>query len=574
MNDLTQPAHAQARPTRTASSIVGRSAFLSLLEDEGVDYLFGNPGSTELAIMAALHDHPDIRYVLGLQESIVVAMADGYARASNKLTACNVHVAPGLGNAMGSLFNAKWYGSPMILTAGQHEQGHSLNEPMLYGALVPIAEPMVKWAVEVTRLQDLPLIMRRAAKVALTPPTGPVFISLPGDVLNETATLDLGARTRVDAATRPSDAALENLAQTLLRAQRPVIVSGHEVCVHDALAEVAKLSETIGAGVYQQTVPYSGQALSEHPAYLGSLTRNQRLVHDTLAPYDLLLLVGTDQLRMSIYSPIDPMPAGMPIVQIGERAWELGKSYAAQIALNANVKETLHALLPVLERKISAAQRERAAANLKAIAAKNWSVQRAALLEQVKANASAKPLEPRWLMSRIVQTLPRDAIVVEEALTSAFSLLNFLPIRGAHDFYGLASGGIGFAMAGAIGIQLAQPQRRVVAIVGDGSAMYSIQALWTAAHFKLPITYIIANNASYRILKERVLPYQKEQREPKFIAMDMREPRIDFVQLAQSMGVSALRVSEAQALDAALSAAYGQNGPMLIDVAVQDGFGG
>jgi benzoylformate decarboxylase len=281
-------------------------------------------------------------------------------------------------------------------------------------------------------------------------------------------------------------------------------------------------------------------------------------------------LLGTDMLRMSIYSPVDPMPAGMPIVQIGERAWELGKSYAAEIAINANVKETLRALLPVLEQRIDAQRRERAAQNLKAIAANNWSVQRAAALEQVRASANAKPIEPKWLMSRIADTLPRDAIVVEEALTSAFSLLNFLPMRGARDFYGLASGGIGFAMAGAIGIQLAQPRRRVVAIVGDGSAMYSIQALWSAAHLKLPITYIIANNASYRILKERVMPYQKEA---KFIAMDLRDPRIDFVALAQSMGVRATRVSEPQALDSALADAYRSSGPTLVDVTVHDGFG-
>ncbi|MEO5862148.1 MAG: thiamine pyrophosphate-dependent enzyme [Burkholderiales bacterium] len=559
MNDLSKP----------IQTMIGRSAFLTLLLDEGIDYLFGNPGTTELPIMAALHDHPDLRYVLGLQESVVVAMADGYARASNKLTACNVHVAPGLGNAMGSLFNAKWYGSPMILTAGQHEQGHSLNEPMLYAPLVPIAEPMVKWAVEVTRLQDLPLIMRRAAKVALTPPTGPVFISLPGDILNAEAALDLGERSRVDAATRPSDAALETLADRLLRAQRPLLVAGHEVSVHDALHEVAQLAETLGAGMYQQTVPYSAQCLSEHPASLGSLTRSQRQVRAALEPFDLLFLIGADMLRMSIYSPVDPMPPGMPIIQISERAWEIGKSYSTEIALNVNVKETLRALLPVLERRINAQQRERAVHNLKAIAANNWSVQRASALEQVRAAAPAKPIDPKWLMSRIVETLPRDAIVVEEALTSAASLLSFLPIRGARDYYGLASGGIGFAMAGAIGIQLAQPQRRVVAIVGDGSAMYSIQALWTAAHLKLPITYIIANNSSYRILKERVMPYQKEA---KFIAMDLRDPRIDFVALAQSMGVSARRVTDPQEVDATLCECYAQAGPTLIDVVVHDGF--
>lgn len=550
-------------------TIVGRSAFLSLLEDEGIEYLFGNPGSTELPIMAALHDHPDLRYVLGLQESIVVAMADGYARASNRLTAANVHVAPGLGNAMGSLFNAKWYGSPIILTAGQHEQGHSLNEPMLYAPLVPLAEPLVKWAVEVTRLEDLPQIVRRAAKVALTPPTGPIFISLPGDILNAEAPLNLGKRVRVDAVTRPSDAALQQLADRLLLAQRPVIVSGHEVSVHDALAEVALLAEILGAGMYQQTVPYNAQCLSERPASLGSLTRNQRQVRATLEPFDLLFLIGTDMLRMSIHSPIDPLPEGMPIVQIGERAWELGKSYPVEIAINANVKETLNALLAVLQKRITATQRDRAARNLRAIAANNWTVQRDRLIQEVSSFAAAKPIDPKYLMSRIVASLPSNAIVVEEALTSAASLLNFLPIRGARDFYGLASGGIGFAMAGAIGIQLAQPQRRVVAIVGDGSAMYSIQALWTAAHLRLPITYIIANNASYRILKERVMPYQKEA---KFIAMDMRDPRIDFVNLAQSMGVPAQRVTEPSELDSALRSAYEITGPALVEVLVHDGF--
>jgi benzoylformate decarboxylase len=559
MNDLSNP----------TQTMIGRSAFLTLILDEGVEYLFGNPGSTELPIMAALHDHPDLRYVLGLQESIVVAMADGYARASNKLTACNVHVAPGLGNAMGALFNAKWYGSPMILTAGQHEQGHSLNEPMLYAPLVPIAEPMVKWAVEVNRLQDLPSIIRRAAKVALTPPTGPVFISLPGDILNSEIPLDLGKRTRVDAATRPGDAALEALADRLLRAQRPLLIAGHEVSVHDALHEVAQLAEILGAGMYQQTVPYSAQCLSEHPASLGSLTRSQRQVRAALEPFDLLFLIGTDMLRMSISSPVDPMPPGMPIVQIGERAWELGKSYATEIALNVNVKETLRALLPVLERRMNAQQRERAALNLEALTAKNWLAQRTVAVERVNAFANSKPIDPAWLMSRIVETLPRDAIVVEEALTSAASLLSFLPMRGARDYYGLASGGIGFAMAGAIGVQLAQPQRRVVAIVGDGSAMYSIQALWTAAHLKLPITYIIANNASYRILKERVMPYQKEA---KFIAMDLRDPHIDFVALAQSMGVPAQRVTDPKAVDAALRESYAQTGPTLVEILVHDGF--
>src|SRR5262245_57761697 len=209
-------AHARAPSNESPKShnmnrITGRSAFLALLKDEGVTHLFGNPGTTELPIMHALKDHPDLTYVLGLQEALVVAMADGFSRASGQLVACNVHVAPGLGNAMGSLFNAKFTGTPMILTAGQQEQGHGLTEPLLYDPLVPIAEPLVKWAVEVARLEDVPRIVRRAAKVAMTPPTGPVFISLPGDILNAEAGIELGASTRIETRARPADDVLDRL---------------------------------------------------------------------------------------------------------------------------------------------------------------------------------------------------------------------------------------------------------------------------------------------------------------------------------------------------------------------------
>ena len=215
--------------------ITGRSAFLALLKDEGITHLFGNPGTTELPIMHALKDHPDLTYVMAMQESLVVAIADGYSRASGRLVACNVHVAPGLGNAMGSLFNAQFTGTPMILTAGQQEQGHGLMEPVLYGPLVQMAEPLVKWAVEVTRLEDLPRIVRRAAKIATTPPTGPVFISLPGDILNAEAGIELGRSTRVDTRVRPSDEALQALAQRILKAQNPVIITGDEIVKSDAL---------------------------------------------------------------------------------------------------------------------------------------------------------------------------------------------------------------------------------------------------------------------------------------------------------------------------------------------------
>ena len=551
------------------NTITGRSAFLALLEDEGVTHLFGNPGTTELPIMDALPEHPGLRYVLGLQEGVVLSMADAFARATRRLAACNVHVAPGLGNAMGALYNANWCGSPVLVTAGQQEQGHGLTEPLLAGPLVEMASPLCKWAIEVTRLADLPRVVRRAAKVALAPPTGPVFLSLPGDILNDRAALDLGRTTRVDASGRPSDAAVDRLARRLLAARRPAIICGHEVVAAGAWAEAAGLSERIGAPVFQQTVPHGAHFPSEHPAFMGSLGREQPSVRAALAPHDLLICIGADVLCMSVWSDIDPMPENLPLVQIGLADWEMGKNYPAEIALRADVGETLRALLPVLSRLAGEDYRARAAERLEALRPRNWSARREAERDRARSAAAATPIDPAWLMLSLVEAIPADAVVVDEGLVSSRPLLNLYPFRDRDAYYGLASGGIGFAIGGAIGISLAHPDRRVVAIIGDGSAMYAVQALWTAAHLDLPITYVIANNRGYRILKERIVAYGGRE---SFTGMDLHSPEIDFAGLAESLGVPARRVAAPDEIGDAMHEALQGPGPMLLDVAVAEGF--
>ena len=551
------------------NTVTGRSAFLGLLEDEGVTHLFGNPGTTELPIMDALPEHPGLRYVLGLQEGVVLAMADGFARASRRLAACNVHVAPGLGNAMGALYNANWCGSPVLVTAGQQEQGHGLTEPLLYGPLVQMASPLCKWSVEVTRLADLPRIVRRAAKVALAPPTGPVFISLPGDILNDRAALDTGRATRVDARGRPSDRALERLARRLLAARNPVIICGHELVAADAWKEAAAVSERLGAPVYQQTVPHGAHFPSEHPAFMGSLGREQAKVRAALAPHDLLVCIGADVLCMSVWSDIDPMPERLALVQIGLADWEMGKNYPAEIALCADVGETLRALLPVLARLAGDGYRAKAAGRLESLRSRNWSARRAALRERALRASAAVPIDPAWMMLALVEAIPPDAVVVDEGLVTSRPLLDLYPFRDRDAYYGLASGGIGFAIAGAIGISLAHPERRVVALIGDGSAMYGVQALWTAAHLGLPITYVIANNRGYRILKERIVAYGGRE---SFTGMDLRRPEIDFAALAESLGVPARRVSAPDEFRDAMREGLERAGPALLDVAVAEGF--
>ncbi len=545
--------------------ITGRSAFLALLKDEGITHLFGNPGTTELPIMHALKEHPDLTYVMAMQESLVVAIADGFSRASGRLVACNVHVAPGLGNAMGSLYNAKFTGTPMILTAGQQEQGHGLTEPVLYDPLVRIAEPLVKWAVEVTRLEDLPRIVRRAAKVAMTPPTGPVFISLPGDILNSEAGLELGRATRIDTRVKPSDELLDALVQRILKAERPVIVVGDEIVKSDALTEAAAFAEALGCPAWQQTAPYGAHFLSESPCFMGSLPRVQPQVREILAPHDLMIVLGSDPLRMSVYSEVDPLPAGLPIVQIGLVDWDLAKNYPAEIALKADVRETLRALVPALKDAGGAALETRAKSSIAALASKNWTAKRAKLVDQIATKKDSSPIDPDWLTLQVVELMPDNAILVDEGLTSSRYMSALRPHRDRYGYHGLASGGIGWGLPASVGVSLANPDRPVVCYSGDGSAMYSIQALWTAAHHKLPLTVVIVNNGGYRIIKQRLLAFHKDDH---FVGMDFVDPPVDFCGLAGALGLEAIRITKADDIASTLKSAFARPGAKLIEVMV------
>lgn len=549
----------------TPNTTTGRSAFLALLKSEGITHLFGNPGTTELPIMHALAEHPDLTYVMAMQESLVVAMADGFSRATGQLVAANVHVAPGLGNAMGSLYNAKFTGTPMILTAGQQEQGHGLMEALLYGPMVEMATPLVKWAVEVTRLEDLPRIVRRAAKIATTPPTGPVFISLPGDILNMEGPVDLMASSRIDARVRPSNETVARLAARILKAERPVMIVGDEVAKSDAFAAVDALALAIGCPVHQQTIAYGAHFPSRSPVYLGALTRQQPTTRKLLEPYDLIIAVGTDPLRMSVYSEVSPLPDGLPIVQFGLVDWDVAKNFSVEIGALGDVRETAEALRAKIATaggtKLQALAKQRIAA----LAGNNWSAKRERLVAEITAAGESRPINPDWLALQIAEAMPDDAMLVDESLTSGRYVGALYPYRDRFGFHGLASGGIGWGLPAAVGASLGDPKRRVVAYVGDGSAMYSIQSLWTAAHHKLPITFVIPNNGGYRIIKQRLTAFHGSRR---YVGMDFADPPVDYVGLATSMGVAAERIDDPAKVRAALDTALKTPGPRLLEVMV------
>jgi benzoylformate decarboxylase len=544
----------------------GKRAFLELLKQEGVELIFGNPGTTELPLMDALAVEPALRYVLALQEAAVMAMADGYAQASGKLAVANVHVAPGLGNAMGMLYDAQKAQAPILLTAGQHDQSFTFSEPILWADLPTIARPFVKWSAEVRRIEDLPRAVHRAAKTALAPPTGPVFLSLPADVLNAEADLDLGAPTRVAAGMRGDRAAIDAAASLLASAQRPVIIAGDAVAQRRAHGELAALAELLGAPVYAEGIANTASFPNSHPLYRGAMVRLAPAIRAALQQHDVLLSVGGDLFTLSLPSDTDPMPPDLAIIHLDVDAWEIGKNYAAKAAILGDPKASLPELTAALEQRLDAAQRSDAQRRRQAMQ-KTIAAEREALVARARAEAGKQPIRALALLEALGRALPANAVVVEEAVSSAPGLRQLVRSEDPQSFFGLRGGGIGWGLPAAIGVKLALPDRPVVALVGDGSAMYTCQALWSAAHDKVGVVFVILNNRSYRILKQRTNAMKGfAAQTDRYVGMDLTEPAVDYVGLARSLGVAGAR---AQALDEAVDLvrrALAEGGPSLVEV--------
>ena len=544
----------------------GKRAFLEILKQEGVEIIFGNPGTTELPLMDALAGDTAMRYVLGLQEATVVAMADGYAQASGKLGVINLHAAPGLGNGMGMLYCAKMAGSPLVVIAGQHEQSFNKSEPILYDDLPPIAKPFVKWTAEVTRLEDLPIMLHRACKVARTPPMGPVFLSLPGDVLNAEADIDLGGATHVGARIRGDLDSIAAAAEILARAERPAIIAGSGVAHAHAHAELVRLAEMIGAPVHFEGEATTNAFPTSHPLFRGQITRLTPWIRNWLDQHDVLFAVGADVFTLSLPNKVNPIPPGLQIVHLDADPWQIGKNFSTDAAVFGDIKATLPEISDAVAARMSRSQ-SRLASERGAAMGAAITEERATLVAQAKAAADKTPIQPLALMKAIGDAVPKNAILIEEALSSGAGLRMFQQPDDDQGFFGGRGGGIGWSVPGSAGVKLALPDRPVVVVVGDGSAMYTCQALWTIAHEKLAITVLVVNNRSYRILKQRLYNTQGIAAQTDlYVGMELVNPAIDYCGLARSLGVDAVYCKTLDEVDAAIKRGVSGDKPLLIEV--------
>jgi len=462
--------------------------------------------------------------------------------------------------------------APVLVSAGQHDQSFNATEPILWSELPAVARPFVKWAGEVRRLGDLPRLVHRAAKTALAHPTGPVFLSVPADVLNEEGDIDLGSASRVSRRSVGDRAAIDEVARLLAKAERPLLIVGDWVSHGDAVAEAVALAETLGASVVTESFAGTCNFPFQHPLHLGPMPRPAARIRARLAQHDVVLAICGPVFTLPLPSQEEPIPPGVTMLHLDVDPWEIGKNYAAAVGILGDPKATLPELTEEVRRRTTRSGHPDAARRKDAVRAAGEQA-RADLIRRADGDAGRLPMAPLTLVREVARAVTPEMTIIDESISSGAGIRHLFPCADAKSFFGIRGGGIGWGLPAALGAKLALPQRPVVALVGDGSAMYTIQALWTAAHESLAIVYVIFNNGSYRILKQRTRALKGFSAEDdRYVGMDLDRPRIDYVGLARSLGVPGVRVEKASEVAPAVGRALADGGPYLIDAVIDPAF--
>ena len=550
----------------------GREIVMETLVAEGVEYLFGNPGTTELPLVDALEDYPSIRYILALQEAIAVSMADAWAQATGRVGVANLHVGPGLGNGMGSLYNA-WEGrTPLVVTAGQQDTRFRLREPVLWHDLVAMAAPVTKWSAQAESAGELPELLHRAFKVAQDPPTGPVFVALPFNVMNERTSQPPIPPSRIWRRAAPDPAGVAEAARLVLAAERPVIFAGDRVARSGAGEELIALAERIGADVYGDVLPVHVNAPAGHPCVRGGGFGDYAQVRAAVGDADLVLLVGGEFFEEVWYVEDAPFPEGAPVIQIDPSARNLGRNHRLDCGLFADPKLALGALLIALDDGADEAYRSGAAERMERLRAGKEAEAAAHRDRAERPSPGNRPMPAARAMHELARAAPDGVAVAREAITAGHDLVRSFDFRAPGDAIGSRGGGIGQGLPTGIGLKLACPDRPVLCVSGDGSALYTIQSLWTAAHHRIPVVFVILNNRVYRILKYNMNRFRAiagvEGRGGSYRHLDLTDPDIDYVSVARGFGVEGRRVSAPEDIGPAVEEAFASGAPRLIELVV------
>ena len=527
--------------------------------------MFGNPGSTELPLIDALADADDLEYVLALQEATVVGMADGYAQATGRPAFLNLHTSAGLGNAVGNLTNARSNRTPLVVTAGQQDYRHIAADPLLSGPLVELAGGSVKWGHEVRTAGELGTILRRGFHDAANPPAGPVFVSMPMDQLDQEVPEPAPAPSTIDRTAVAGG--LEELADLLtgVPVGRLGIVVGDAVSSAGAVPGAVALAEALGAPVHGAPLHGRGVFPPLHPLWKGMLTPAAAAIAPVLDAYDRVLLLGEQAFIVYPYTAGPAVPARVELLHLSPDPAQLGRAWPVRLGVAGHLRTSLDALLPLVRTRVDAA----AAADAVAAGATARSAEVASLEETARARYGAAPMDPMAAAHALVRAMPPDSLVVDEAITTGVYVRGFHHWSEPGRYFFCTGGGLGWGMPAACGVSLAHGRAPVLCVVGDGSAMYSPQALWTAAAHQLPVVFAVVNNRQYKILKG----YLKGMggaavRTGRFIGMDLDDPPVDFMALARSMGVDSTPVEHAGDVGDAVRGALATGRPHVLELPI------
>ncbi len=524
-----------------------REAAYELFRSQGMTTMFGNPGSTELPMLDAFPQ--DFRYVLGLQEAVVVGMADGYAQASGRPTLVNLHTAPGVGNAMGAIFNAQANKSPLVITAGQQVRAMvTLQANLTNRDATRVPHPFVKWSHEPARAEDVPAALARAIHTASLPPRGPVFVSVPMDDWSAEADPDGAAqaiRRSVSGRAVADPAAVGSLAEKLAVAKAPVMVVGPDVDASGAWDAAVALAERQRLPVWATPAPGGGRIgfPESHPNFRGTLPPAIGPLGETLEGHDLVLVAGSSVFPYYPYIPGPLLAEGTSLVQLTNDPDEASRAPMGD-AIVADVRLTLEALLAALEPSDRSAPEPLGAA---------------------QAPEESDPLNPSSVHAALAEAMPDDGIIVLESPSSTMALRNQMRLSRPGSYYFGAGGGLGFGLAGAVGVQLAEVRRPVVCVVGEGSVQYAVTALWSAVAYDVPVTFLVLRNEEYSILKWFA------DLEDVSGAPGLDLPSLDTAAIAAGYGLKSRTVAGLDELRAELPSAIASGAPELVEVGVAPG---
>lgn len=548
----------------------GAKILLELLESEGVEYVFGNPGTTELPFIDALGESTSVSYIWGLQEATVVAMADGYAQASGKPGFINLHTAGGLGHGFGNLLNASIAGTPLVVTAGQQDSRHSVTDPLLSGDLIRIASPAVKWAQEVATPEQLPILIRRAFQDCSAVKSGPVFLSLPMDVMEEMSTIPIPAHSFVDR--RPVAGSLDRLADELAAIEpgRLVIVAGDEISSPNAAPEVVALAELLGAPVFGSSWPARIPFPTSHPLWAGNMPPKSSEIAEKIKDVDCVFALGGKSFITVLYTEGSALPRNCQLFQMSVDGSDLGRTYPSKLSVVGDIQNSLTVLNKLLSEKLAPKAEAYAALRQKAVDGQR--ARRERLSQTAAGLFSNQPIHPMVAAQQVVQAVGPKIAIVDEALATMNHVRGFLDSDSVRQYSFLRGGALGWGMPAAVGFSLGLGRGPVVCLVGDGAAMYSPQALWTAVRENLPVTFIVMNNSEYNILKNFMRSQENYHLTQKisYTAMDIVDPAIDYIALGKSMGVPSCRIFNAKDITAAVEAGIASGKPNLIEIVISN----